>query len=220
MHERLPAFLQPLLTWLTARPAPGETMPERSPAYFVASAVAQTIGGAALSWTGMLCPFSVGAILVPLGLILSTSGLGLFQVVVFHHCSHGTVFRNRETNIRVGRLISAILLFKHFDVYKHEHMLHHSPNKLLTEEDEFADFVFGMCGLKAGLPKRALWRKVLSPLSRLNFTAVLRGDAPVPRLAPTMPCTMRSAGVSGRRCSDWQWQPANCADCWWPGYCP
>ena len=93
--------------------------------------------------------------------MLTTSGLGLFQVVVFHHCSHGTVFRQRETNVLVGRLISAIVLFKHFDAYKHGHMLHHSNNKLLTEEDEFADFVFNTCRLEAGVPEAVLRRRVL-----------------------------------------------------------
>jgi fatty acid desaturase len=92
-------------------------------------------------------------------------------VVVFHHCSHGTVFRSRERNRRVGRLISALLLFKHFDEYQREHMLHHSPKKLLTEQDEFADFVFGMCGLEPGLPKRELWRRVLVNLVSPTFHA-------------------------------------------------
>jgi hypothetical protein len=93
----------------------------------------------------------------------------MFQVVVFHHCSHGTVFADRQANMIAGRLVSAVLLFKHFDVYKHEHMLHHSPNKLLTGEDEFTDFVFGMCGLEAASPKRELWRKVLTSLISPRF---------------------------------------------------
>lgn len=92
---------------------------------------------------------------------------------MFHHCSHGTVFRDRETNIQVGRLVSAILLFKHFDHYKHEHMLHHSNNKLLTEEDEFADFVFNTCRLEAGVNLAVLRRRVLlnlvSPVFHARF---------------------------------------------------
>jgi fatty acid desaturase len=53
------------------------------------------------------------------------------------------------------------LLFKHFDIYRKEHMLHHNAKKLLTDEDEFAEFVFEMCGLEEALPKRELWRRVL-----------------------------------------------------------
>ncbi|HEY9346454.1 MAG TPA: hypothetical protein VIQ53_14145, partial [Inquilinus sp.] len=59
-------------------------------------------------------------------------------------------------------LISAIFLFKHFDHYRSEHMRHHSARKLLTEEDEYADFVLGMCRLEPELPKRELWRRVLA----------------------------------------------------------
>ena len=157
MHARLPRTLQPFLTWLTAQPAPGELLQERSPLRFVAVAVLQTLLGAAMTVMGLLAWLP----LVPFGMLLTTSGLGLFQVVVFHHCSHGTVFRVRETNIWVGQLISAVLLFKHFDHYKHEHMLHHSNNKLLTEEDEFADFVFNTCRLEAGVALPVLRRRVL-----------------------------------------------------------
>jgi len=170
MHVQLPRRLQPFLTWLTAQPAPGEMPTERAPQSFVMAAILQTLIGAALTISALaICPA-----LVPFGMLLTTAGLGLFQVVVFHHCSHGTVFKSRDTNIRVGRLVSAILLFKHFDHYKHGHMLHHSNNKLLTEEDEFADFVFNTCRLEAGTKLSLLRRRVLlnlaSPLFHAQFT--------------------------------------------------
>jgi hypothetical protein len=115
-------------------------------------------------------------LLLPLGLLASSCGLGLFQVVVFHHCSHGTVFKTREMNQRVGRMISALLLFKRFEDYQREHMLHHSPRKLLTEEDEFADFVLGMVGLEPNLPKVELWRRVLVAMvsPRFHWTFLCR----------------------------------------------
>ncbi len=171
MHDRLPGFVQPFLTWLTAQPAPGERVTERSPLRFVAVALLQVVLGIAASALALnICPP-----LALLGIVLTTSGLGLFQVVVFHHCSHGTVFRGRETNMLVGRLVSAIVLFKHFDSYKQGHMLHHSNNKLLTEEDEFADFVFNTCRLEAGVPEGVLRRRVLlnlvSPMFHGRFLA-------------------------------------------------
>jgi fatty acid desaturase len=83
------------------------------------------------------------------------------------------VFATREMNRRVGRMVSAFLLFKRFDDYQHEHMLHHSPKKLLTEDDEFADFVLDLCRLEAGMSKAALWRRVLgncvSPVFHYRF---------------------------------------------------
>ncbi len=167
MHERLPRRLQPFLTWLTAQPAPGEIPTERTSQSFVVASLLQTLVGAALTIMALqLCPA-----FVPFGMLLTTAGLGLFQVVVFHHCSHGTVFKSRDTNVQVGRLVSAILLFKHFDHYKQGHMLHHSNNKLLTEEDEFADFVFNTCRLEAGVALPLLRRRVLLSLASPLFHA-------------------------------------------------
>ena len=170
MSHRLPEALQPFLTWLTAQPVPGQPIQERSPLSFIAVASMQTILGALAT----VVAIQVAPALAPLGMLLTTAGLGLFQVVIFHHCSHGTVFRSRELNVRIGRIISAILLFKHFDHYKHEHMLHHSHNKLLTEEDEFADFVFNTCRLDAGVAHAELRRRVLwglvSPAFHARFT--------------------------------------------------
>lgn len=171
MGERLPRWVQPFLTWLTARPLSGEPQRDRSPLYFVTVALLQTATGVLLTAIALHLAVLPAVCLVFAGLLLASSGLGLFQVVVFHHCSHGTVFKSRQANIVVGRLVSAILLFKHFDVYRAEHMLHHNHKKLLTEEDEFADFVFGMCGLEPALPKRELWRRVIVNLFSPAFHA-------------------------------------------------
>lgn len=161
MAARLPAAVQPFLSWLTARPAPAEAEVVRAPTHFVHQGCLLVAAGLSLGILWTIVPMVPGALLLFLSLTLTTSGLGLFQVVVFHHCGHGTVFRTRERNRTVGRLISAVFLFKHFDHYRQEHMHHHSARKLLTEEDEFADFVLGMCRLEPELPKRELWRRVL-----------------------------------------------------------
>src|SRR5258706_4081621 len=170
MARRLPAVLQGFLTWLTAMPAMGAVAGETTALRRLAAAFAWTIGGLAL---GGVAFAGRGWALLPPALLLVSCGLGLFQVVIFHHCAHGTVFRTRERNRRAGRLISALLLFKHFDLYQREHMLHHSARKLLTAEDEFAQFVFDMCGLEAGMAKTELWRRVVlnivSPLFHGRF---------------------------------------------------
>ncbi len=177
MARRLPACVQPFLTWLTAMPAPGEAPVEREASAFVAGALAWIAAGSAASAAPFLfadLPW-LAWLLVPAGMVATCSGLGLLQVVVFHHCSHNTVFRTRERNRAVGRLVSALLLFKRFDDYQREHMLHHSPNKLLTHEDEFADFVLGLCRLEPGASKRVLWRRLarnlVSPAFHARFLA-------------------------------------------------
>jgi hypothetical protein len=160
----LPAFVQPFLTWLTAKPAPGEVAPPRRPAAYVGEAIGLTLGGTVISALALASqnPATLW-FWAPLfiGLLATSSGLGLFQVVIFHHCSHGTVFSTRARNRLVGRLVSAILLFKHFDLYQKEHMLHHNANKLFTDDDEFTDFVVGICDLRTALNRRELWRHLL-----------------------------------------------------------
>jgi len=172
MYRRLPGLVQPFLTWLTARPAPAEAAKSRSANYHVVTAFAALAAGVALS----LATLELGGAwlaALPFLLIVSASGMGKLQAVVFHHCAHGTVFRERSTNRRVGEAISILLLMKHFDVYQHEHMLHHSPNKLLTHEDEFTQFIMNLAGLRPGLPKADLRRRVLisfiSPFFHLRF---------------------------------------------------
>jgi fatty acid desaturase len=176
MAMRLPSRVQPLLTWLTAKPAPGEEPAPKSPLAFVREAALLTAGGCAVSTLAL----SLLTVQEPLfwfllvsGLLATTSGLGVFQVVIFHHCAHGTIFRTRARNRTVGRVVSAVLLFKHFDRYQAEHMLHHNAKKLFTDDDEFTDFILGICDLAPSLDRHELWRRLLvdlvSPLFHGRF---------------------------------------------------
>ena len=174
MADRLPQWLQPFLTWLTAKPAPGEDAKPISGPSYVRNALLWTIGGFVLS-IAAIAHFSATEllfwVLLTLSMVATTCGLGLFQVVVFHHCSHGTIFKNRDWNKRIGRTVSSILLFKHFDLYQRGHMVHHSANKLFTVEDEFTDFVMETCGLAPSLEKHELWRRLLLDLVSPRFHA-------------------------------------------------
>ena len=176
MAVRLPDWIQPLLTWLTAKPAPGEQAQSRRPEYYVFAAFAATFGGCGLSslaLLGLSFHHLLAWLLLAVGLIATSSGLGLFQVVIFHHCSHGTVFKTPARNRIAGRLISAILLFKYFDSYRHEHMIHHNPAKLFTTEDEFTDFVVNICNFSSALSREQLWRDLIvmlfSPVFHCRF---------------------------------------------------
>ena len=164
MAARLPGVVQPFLTWLTAKPAPGEVFVPRAPVSFVVEAVLLVVVGTAASMVALawLGPRQAGFwLMLPAGLIATSSGLGLFQVVIFHHCAHGTVFSTRERNRLAGRLVSALLLFKHFDAYQAEHMQHHSANILFTDDDEFTGFVVGLCALRTATTRRSLWRRLV-----------------------------------------------------------
>lgn len=173
MDRRLPQHLQPFMTWLTAKPSSSDCR-SRTPIYHVVTAFFLLALGTAMSIAVLCVAEGIAcAALLPIALILTTSGMGKLQAVVYHHCAHGTVFRNRALNSHVGRAIGILLLVKHFDAYQREHMLHHNPKKLLTDDDEFAQFVFNLCGLRLGLPKNVIWRHVLlsflSPFFHLRF---------------------------------------------------
>jgi len=176
MAARLPAQIQPFLSWLTAKPAPGEEAVPRRPTAYVIEAVMLVLLGCVLSVLALTW-FSIGSLafwpLLAGGLLATTSGLGIFQVVIFHHCSHGTVFPTRQQNRFAGRLVSAILLFKHFDAYAREHMVHHNANKLFTMEDEYTDFVVNICDFSTSHSRGQLWRRLLvllvSPAFHMNF---------------------------------------------------
>ena len=160
MARRLPRMVQPFLTWLTALPAPGERRRTRTPIHFVAAAFARLVGGTVLSAAAIKHGSSFLA-LVPLGMVATTSGMGLLQAVVYHHCAHGTVLGSRRANRALGRFVSVLLLIKDFDAYQKEHMAHHSPRRLLTADDEFLDYLRRFIGIAPGMPRGRLWRRVV-----------------------------------------------------------
>ena len=168
--------VQPFLTWLTAKPAPGEEAKPRAPGSYVVEACGLTLAGCSISAFAMLTHsyHSILAwLLLPIGLLATASGLGLFQVGIFHHCAHGTVFKTQRRNRIVGRLISAVLLFKYFDSYRHEHMVHHNVDKLFTLEDEYTDFVVNICNFSTAQSRIGLWRQLIilliSPVFHAKF---------------------------------------------------
>jgi fatty acid desaturase len=159
MARRLPEFVQPFLTWLTALPPLDATYVERTPLHHLAAAFGWLIGGTAVTaaatvWGGVFLA------IVPFGMLATTSGMGLLQAVIYHHCAHGTVLKTRRTNRALGKFISLILLIKHFDAYQKEHMLHHSPRKLLTTEDEFLDYLTRFLGVSPSMTEGQLRRAV------------------------------------------------------------
>lgn len=171
MALRLPRALQPLLTWLTGRPAPGERARIRAPWTFLLEAHAWTVLGLLVGALGFVTHGSTSAAFIALSLVMTTAGVSLFQIAVFHRCAHGQLFADRRRNRDVGWLVSALLLFKHFDRYRNEHMHHHSVRTLLTEADEFTDFVLGLCRLEPGMPRWQLWRRMLTSLVSPRFHA-------------------------------------------------
>lgn len=167
----LPGFMQPFLSWLTAKPLPEDLDKVRplKPFHHIVVSAGLIAGGALLAGIG----YSQASIaLWLLGFVLATGGIKQMQVMICHNCAHDMVFESRETNITVGRIISGVLMLKPFDTYKSEHALHHSSKTLLTDDDDTLSYLQSVVGLKPSDSIATMWTKLVS--TALSPLAVLR----------------------------------------------
>lgn len=170
LADALPGAVQPFLTWLTAKPSDAERCRARGPIYHVWTAFIWVGAGVAASVLAVSGGGWLLALLPP-ALVATTCGLGKLQAVVYHHCAHGTVFEARAANFWMGEFISILLLIKRFAAYRREHLRHHFAKVLLTEEDEFLQFLQERLGMRAGMRKAVLRRKMLVSLVSPVFYA-------------------------------------------------
>ncbi|MFJ7792559.1 fatty acid desaturase [Pseudomonas sp. NPDC096950] len=167
----LPGFMQPFLSWLTAKPLPEDINQVRrlKPVHHILVSAGLIAFGVMLSGIGYLYG-SPGPWL--LGFVVATGGIKQMQVMICHNCAHDMVFEQREWNLRLGRLISGVLMLKPFDIYKHEHTLHHSSRTLLTDDDDTLSYLQGVVGLKPSDSIAMMWAKLvttaMSPLVMLR----------------------------------------------------
>ena len=167
----LPGFMQPFLSWLTAKPLPEDLDNVRplKPFHHIVVSAGLIAGGALLAGIG----YSQASIaLWLLGFVLATGGVKQMQVMICHNCAHEMVFESRATNMTVGRIISGVLMLKPFDTYKSEHALHHSSKTLLTDDDDTLSYLQSVVGLKPSDSTTTMWAKLvwtaLSPLAVLR----------------------------------------------------
>ncbi len=167
----LPAIFQPFLTWLTAKPASNEAYRHRGRNYQIITTFLSIITGVAVS-IFLLKQSGYFLLLLPLSLIVTTSGLRKLQVVIFHNCVHGLVFDKTYKNLLFGEFISIVMMLKGYLSYKKEHLAHHSSKKLLTFEDDTIQFLFNFIGFTPGMKKSRLWMtlygSLISPFCHLR----------------------------------------------------
>lgn len=167
----LPKWLQPFITWLTAKPLENtsKSVYMNAKLYYLS----YTIGGLVLAVLLSIIVIQLNyLLLLPITLIFTVSSFRKLQVVIYHHCSHNNVLSNKRLNFILGEAISILLLIKNFRTYQKDHMLHHNAHGLLTELDETVQDLQAV-GLRPGLPKSVLYRKLLisfiSPWVHLKF---------------------------------------------------
>jgi omega-6 fatty acid desaturase (delta-12 desaturase) len=60
-----------------------------------------------------------------LALAVPTAGFLLRTYIVFHDCTHGSLFRSKRANAWVGRTLG-LLVFSPFAAWRHNHAIHHA----------------------------------------------------------------------------------------------
>jgi len=165
----LPAWMQPMLTWLTAKPIHLKAKVERSAWSHLCSTLCMLIAGVSITYLSFNSNWYY---LLPLSLVLTVSGMRKLQVVIYHHCSHNSVLKTKTANSILGETISIILAIKNFKNYQKDHMVHHNAHGLLTSRDETVQDLEKV-GLIPGQAKSNLYLRLylsfVSPLIHLRL---------------------------------------------------
>lgn len=167
----MPKFAQPFLSWLTAKPLEEQLKNRKKlkPYFHIYVSFSVLLIGVSVSSVGYI---SKSYFFMLLGFILSTSGVKQLQVMICHNCAHDMVFSEKKNNRILGEFISIFLFLKPFSLYKNEHILHHDPKKLLTDDDDTQTFLKYFVGIKANDSVHKMWLKLFysafSPFKIIN----------------------------------------------------
>lgn len=157
----LPGFTQPFWSWLTAKPLVEELDNKKSlkPMHHILFSSSLIAIGTVLAGVGYLCG---NFLLWLLGFALATGGIKQMQVMICHNCAHDMVFESAWKNELAGTMISGLFILKPFEIYKKEHVLHHSSKALLTHRDDTLSFLQSVVGLKPSDSVEAMWIKLVT----------------------------------------------------------
>ena len=75
-------------------------------------------------WTAMYLALDVSYWLT-LALAIPTTGFLVRTFVIFHDCTHGSLFATKRENARVGEFLG-LMVFTPFGMWRHEHLVHHA----------------------------------------------------------------------------------------------
>jgi hypothetical protein len=166
-----PRWTQPVWTWLTGKPLPGEEQHiSISPFRMMLCTLGITILASAthvslLASSGWKSVF--GALLTPVFFVVLTGCLRQLQVVYVHHAVHGTLFtRWRRANVLAANILTTLAIVQNRHEYMRDHLAHHSHACFTTPSDADAALLIRSGiepGASVGTLRRALWRTLFSP---------------------------------------------------------
>ncbi|MEW6055796.1 MAG: fatty acid desaturase [Bdellovibrionota bacterium] len=156
----LPAFLQPIITWMTGKP-----LHEQKP-LFKGNAFTQTAPALVLLFGAPLANMVLlknspllGSMFLPLCWMGVVGAARKIQVTLVHQCSHGNYSGNRRVDLAMAQLLSTFVWVDHFDSYYREHILIHHTKHLSSKEDPDCAFLLKL-GFRPGMSKTDLWRRL------------------------------------------------------------
>jgi len=121
-------------------------------------------------WGVMLWAASSGQPWVVAVLALPGAGFVVRSFILQHDCGHGSLFRTRATNDRVGRMLSVLTLTPYL-LWRRQHAQHHAVWNNLDERDRGADIYSGCATLSEYLAmsrvRQLLYRATRHPLLSL-----------------------------------------------------
>lgn len=168
----LPHVLQRPLTLITGKPLAGQRPWRLTPTHHLGAALVSLGVGLMGSW------FVLGRGGAWLGLLIVTWMITLhairnLRMMIFHQCSHGNLYAEQRVDGLIGRAISVALLVENFRRYSREHAVDHHSARHMTLHDPTVRALLVTLGLRPGMSRRQLWRRLLtaiaSPLFHLRF---------------------------------------------------
>ncbi len=111
--------------------------------------------------------------LLPLGWLLTVSGMRKLQLSVLHACAHGVFSHNLWVNTWLGEVSSLVLVIESFFAYAESHGRVHHTVQLMTPGDPTRNFLRRRLGLQSNLPLPEMWRRLYRRLASPVFHAQL-----------------------------------------------
>jgi fatty acid desaturase len=168
----LPGFLQPILTWITGQPLPGQRPWRLRPIHHLLASIAPLAAGVSLGV--LLIRHGWWVVLIPISWILTTHGMRKLRAMILHQCSHGNFFRNRQVDSIIGHLIAFLFITQEYANYRLEHASDHHSVHHMTMRDPTVQFLIIGLKTRPRMSRRRMWSRlwitIFSPYYHISAT--------------------------------------------------
>ncbi|MDR5806006.1 hypothetical protein [Caballeronia sp. LZ001] len=171
-YQVFPWWTARFWTWLTGKPAPGQTpLFEPTPTLYALSAVATYVTGLSLAVIAFRTEGPCFILALSCGWIMAVNGARRMISTVAHQCIHGRFTGIASRDLFIADLLAVMTLTQTAGDYREEHFnQHHRPAVFTTISDPAGAFLW-RAGFKSGMSVGALWLKLFVTLLSPRFHA-------------------------------------------------